>query len=1372
MPPYSLYPCLLLFYIGYLFAWVHRDCGGAVDTLREQSGRIQFSWSPENYEVESRVVRCTWLLRARFDQELRLAAVSVAAGSRLCVAFERSAARRLCVSGDSNLFSGTGSAILSWTPNETVKGTQSVHLFFTQWDDARNSSADMSEFWTSSALMNFTTRAGTPSSETSGTPGATARSWFSQPSASELLHKNKINSVVRVRRQDSGRGTAVAAFQSSPSATSLWFSPSVSAGSDKEMAPLSQEATDNNPDMSVKALGVSDLTTTLGSIAEGDGQGRHVARLHQVDSEDQDVRNEPELRLVPESSTNSSKYTTGAEQLTQNQGPSTQGQFTVVAPRHGGALLPLPSAPAESAIASSSLYSSVTAASIHKTPLSPNLEEFGLNMDRSTYATFMPDHLSGEYQHDVGTVHFETTSLPSEDVPSEADTHNKPSNSGSDEWRRIHSRSPVHHLASMLADNPRVEIYVQDDSKSSALKNGASEIKELHSVSPSIPSNTAELLHEMNASTASENPWVKESTSVGNGELFLTSKLEETTYRGGEPDQMITGDIYQSTKWLQTNTEALDFQEFSSLKSRGISEVEILKTSIPSVSGAGVATLPDSTEKFTNFEDTEDSMQSTHPVVPHSQTVSNTAYEDDTRTHLTSFTDSETTSVANGKQEWTNVGKTDLPFFTSHRTTLHPKSVAPHYTKIQTKLPEISSSTILNSYNSMSISGTYTSEFSSLSESTSKSSHDFDRSTSPLPPLSNGGSESADYTLHTTASPHMGPTTLEDKFRTSAQGTPGHHLERTSISNLASSSPMLSPGTVAPGSTQEGTYLSSEGLSETEGTRTVLTSVVYPHTLPPMHTVTVSSDPEGTPLSVTGAPSTGAFPSISPGQEVSTLRGFISPSPDSTVVTPKVHEKFSFTVQGDTKRTKLEACPHCTPSPVSTISRTVTMPVDSTSYSSVSTTQQKIRVALHSSHPPRVTSVASTTVLDSATTIKGVSSASTQTSMSRTQTSSRSSTKPVHGRVFIVEDQPVIIKEETVQLLLQIVLATEGQRDADSAHLSSLKEEAVAKVDSFLQRAPGFQDLQVSWISGGAVVQSIATFDTAGALSWLGVPGSLLHVTGLRDAVNQGLYVSGAKVENITVGGPQSELCSWLFRCPSGFQCVLTSRGNASCTSRCHTHYCKNNGICTHHHGQPPMCQCPVGEDFWFMGRQCDSQMTRQRLVGLCLGVLFAVAMLMGAVSFLVIRHFKAMLVQAKVDQTRSRYRPGCDHYVHLNSDISGFVLTASVSERALDRTCCYHDDTLSVVSTFHGSGTHLNTIYAHGSQYNWDLSDVSVNEFMADSGKASDLSVCSWPIEPIQWTPFPLLQQLGAQRPVRTSRPRSYCEGMELVDLEKTWTA
>lgn len=48
-------------------------------------------------------------------------------------------------------------------------------------------------------------------------------------------------------------------------------------------------------------------------------------------------------------------------------------------------------------------------------------------------------------------------------------------------------------------------------------------------------------------------------------------------------------------------------------------------------------------------------------------------------------------------------------------------------------------------------------------------------------------------------------------------------------------------------------------------------------------------------------------------------------------------------------------------------------------------------------------------------------------------------------------------------------------------------------------------------------------------------------------------------------------------------------------------------------------------------------------------------------------------------------------------------------------------------------------------SQYGWRGSELSVGEGVLDSGKASDLSVCSWPVEPIHWTPFPILQQLSS---------------------------
>lgn len=55
------------------------------------------------------------------------------------------------------------------------------------------------------------------------------------------------------------------------------------------------------------------------------------------------------------------------------------------------------------------------------------------------------------------------------------------------------------------------------------------------------------------------------------------------------------------------------------------------------------------------------------------------------------------------------------------------------------------------------------------------------------------------------------------------------------------------------------------------------------------------------------------------------------------------------------------------------------------------------------------------------------------------------------------------------------------------------------------------------------------------------------------------------------------------------------------------------------------------------------------------------------------------------------------------------------------------------------------------------------------DSGKASDLSVCSWPIEPIQWTPFPLLQQLNRNTtPVSGTQTHIYIYIDVIADKDK----
>ncbi|XP_050976190.1 mucin-4 [Labeo rohita] len=400
--------------------------------------------------------------------------------------------------------------------------------------------------------------------------------------------------------------------------------------------------------------------------------------------------------------------------------------------------------------------------------------------------------------------------------------------------------------------------------------------------------------------------------------------------------------------------------------------------------------------------------------------------------------------------------------------------------------------------------------------------------------------------------------------------------------------------------------------------------------------------------------------------------------------------------------------------------------------------------------------------------------AMTQTSWIRS-TAASFDKKWAHGHhYFIVKDQPAIIKEKTFQVLLQIVL----ERD----YTPSMR---LHEVETFLQSLSGFHNQHVTWHSG-PVLQTVVQFQTVEALSWLGRVESLLQEAGLNPLPKKGIFVGGVRVKNITVGGLQTDVCEWLFECPSGFQCV-SLKGNTSCTSVCHSEYCKHQGICVHRLGQQPVCQCPVGEDYWFMGQRCDLRMTRPRLVGVCFGVLLAVAAVMALLSYLTVRRFKTMLMQAKVEQTRSSYRR-FNHFDELSARFWGRSWPGSEDSldnpaftrsdellhmRALDRTCCYHDDTLSVVSTYHGSGTHLNTVYPHGSQYGWDLSNCSLADGVVDSGKASDLSVCSWPIEPIQWTPFPLLQQLNRNTTtVKVSRPRSYCEGMELVDLEKSWTA
>ncbi|XP_060950926.1 mucin-2 isoform X2 [Limanda limanda] len=395
-----------------------------------------------------------------------------------------------------------------------------------------------------------------------------------------------------------------------------------------------------------------------------------------------------------------------------------------------------------------------------------------------------------------------------------------------------------------------------------------------------------------------------------------------------------------------------------------------------------------------------------------------------------------------------------------------------------------------------------------------------------------------------------------------------------------------------------------------------------------------------------------------------------------------------------------------------------------------------------------------------------------------------SSTSPT-PRFYIVPDQPATVEEESIELLLQMIV-----EESRSAAPAGLEEDTTAWMEPYLQTAPGFSRLLGVWSSGHAV-QSLVEFKTSGALQWLGESGptSLLERTGLAQAAREGKWFRTSRITNVTLGGLQGDVCDWLLQCPSGYRCVYRPGiANYNCSSVCRFDHCHNHGICTHHPGQLPVCRCLVGEDFWYMGQRCDVRMTRARLVGACLAVLLIMVTVISVLAFVAVRRYRAILIQAKVDQTRSSYRR-FNHFDELSGrfwlrswagsadsmDNPAFTRSDELLHlRALDRPCCYHDDTLSLASTCPSHGTHINTIYPHSSQYAWRGSEMSMGEGVLDSGKASDLSVCSWPVEPIHWTPFPLLQQLAAHRTptVRISRPRSYCEGMELVDLGKSWTA
>ncbi|XP_049647702.1 collagen alpha-1(I) chain-like [Accipiter gentilis] len=392
-------------------------------------------------------------------------------------------------------------------------------------------------------------------------------------------------------------------------------------------------------------------------------------------------------------------------------------------------------------------------------------------------------------------------------------------------------------------------------------------------------------------------------------------------------------------------------------------------------------------------------------------------------------------------------------------------------------------------------------------------------------------------------------------------------------------------------------------------------------------------------------------------------------------------------------------------------------------------------------------------------------------------------------RVFIVEDQPPLRRASLLRIPCELVLDmgfVPALQDPGSRERQGLLHSFNRTVAPLFMSVPGFLRLEVTGIREGSVVLEYDALFAAERVQAPGL-GELLDGALGSGGNRPGLAVGTAPVlRNVALERPLDP-CAVLFACRAGFACVAGADGNATCTSLCHRDYCKNHGICTHPRDREPLCQCPVGSDFWFMGLRCDYRVTQQSLLGMAAGVLLSIVLLGAVVAAVAIRRFKALLMEARADQTRSSYRRFCrlDDVSAQYWSRSWLPSASSLDNPAfsnseellhlqiLDNGCCScREDSGITGSAKQPPLPPARPPCRPSFHYDWDTSSSSINDPMVDSGKASDISVSSWPMEPIPWTPFPLLHQLSRQRPHKARRPHSYCEGMELVNLERSWTA
>ncbi|KAG9476727.1 mucin-4-like [Eleutherodactylus coqui] len=420
-----------------------------------------------------------------------------------------------------------------------------------------------------------------------------------------------------------------------------------------------------------------------------------------------------------------------------------------------------------------------------------------------------------------------------------------------------------------------------------------------------------------------------------------------------------------------------------------------------------------------------------------------------------------------------------------------------------------------------------------------------------------------------------------------------------------------------------------------------------------------------------------------------------------------------------------------------------------------------------------------TTVKSSPTESKSVTSP--QSNMFTTQTlGEMMSVQPGRDRIFIVDEQQPVFKVQSINVTYKMNMT----HHAACEQLDSCKPLLLQELTSAYKSSPGFDRIEILNVTvAGTALEYKVLFSVR--------PGSLMSaVQELVLSDPSVLFGSSEKLlayrmYNTTLTDNHADPCTDWFACPRSFQCVPLRKLSALCLSPCHSIFCHNNGICIHRKGQDPECQCPIGRDFWYMGQTCDYRMTHHRLAAIACAVVFCIIICAAAAVFILVRRFQTQILQQKVAQTQSSYRRFSrfdDVPTHFWCP-SQTWLTASASLNSLDNPAFSSSEEVFPLQALGSCVCGCQDGARSSSQTNQpqqparppprlETSCSSVNDLMIDSGKASDVSVCSWPMEPIHWTPFPILHQLSLQSPFHARRPHSYFEGMELVNTERSWTA